>query len=376
DGLYIGFADKNEEIQFGLKTDNGYFTLCGLTELKTNIPVEAEKIVTYSVVMHIDLDNNTLRAIINNTPTDTVKIPECAVSRLAIGSTLEGTGRISPAQVRLLKNFATAEHFFAVADTSGLTPAGFDIEGSIVFDRTDGFPGSDIYSAKIDATANSKHSAYRKFTPVTGKGVFESYILLPEKTDGAYFALYDGENEVVKFETKDGAWYYGDTLLRNFTDNVWQSLRVDTNPGQGKAVLKVCGKTITTVDISAKQIDGIKIGFEPTVDAVMWFDDIKAHNNPDFIDYPSYPQVAESKDYNIGLHVCNLWRDNNGGEGWDSSTPFDELEPYLGFHDEGVTEFADWEIKMMVEHGIDFQHMCWYCPSSDIQVPIKLERTS
>jgi len=376
DGIYIGFADKNEEIQFKLKTDNGYFTLCGLTELKTDIPVVAEGIVQYSVVMYIDLDNNTLRANIDNILTDTVEIPECAVTRLVIGSTVEGTGRIAPAQVRLLKNFATAEHFFAVASTDSLTPSGFDITGNITFDRTDGFPGADVYSAKIDASAGTVHSAYRGFTPVDGKGIFETYILLPEKTDGAYFALYDGENEVIRIESKNGAWYSGETFLRDYTDNVWQTLRIDTDLNNGKAVLKVCCKAVAELNVDAKAIDGIKIGFEPDTDAVMWFDDIKAHGYYDFIDYPEYPRVAESKDYNVGLHVCNLWRDNNGGEGWDSSTPFDELEPYLGFHDEGVTEFADWEIKMMVEHGIDFQHMCWYCPSTDINVPVKLERTS
>lgn len=42
----------------------------------------------------------------------------------------------------------------------------------------------------------------------------------------------------------------------------------------------------------------------------MDLDDVQICNIIDHDDYPSYPQVAESKDYNIGTNVCWLWRDN------------------------------------------------------------------
>ena len=47
------------------------------------------------------------------------------------------------------------------------------------------------------------------------------------------------------------------------------------------------------------------------------------------------------------------------------------FDTYLGFYDEGTREVADWEIKWLTEHGIDFIHACWYCPSSNVKAPIK-----
>ena len=69
------------------------------------------------------------------------------------------------------------------------------------------------------------------------------------------------------------------------------------------------------------------------------------------------PKGAE--DYYIGMNVCSLWR-NGGHYGWSCITPFDDPRPVLGYYDEGVPETADWEIKYLVEHGIDFQAFCLF----------------
>ena len=37
----------------------------------------------------------------------------------------------------------------------------------------------------------------------------------------------------------------------------------------------------------------------------------------------------------------------------------------LGYYDEGLPETADWEIKYIVEHGIDFQAFCIYMGGSN-----------
>ena len=80
---------------------------------------------------------------------------------------------------------------------------------------------------------------------------------------------------------------------------------VDADTLAGTAEIKVNGKTKATVDITAKVFDGVKITFAPDKDAVMWFDDVNVYNLIDHADYPSYPQVAESTDYNIGLNAVS-----------------------------------------------------------------------
>jgi hypothetical protein len=59
------------------------------------------------------------------------------------------------------------------------------------------------------------------------------------------------------------------------------------------------------------------------------------------------------------MSVCSLWREGSL-YGWDCVSPYEEITPVLGYYDEGLPEVADWETKMLVEHGFDFQHYCWY----------------
>lgn len=46
-------------------------------------------------------------------------------------------------------------------------------------------------------------------------------------------------------------------------------------------------------------------------------------------------------------------------------SPYDDPIPVLGYYDEGNPETADWEIKYIVEHGIDFQAFCIYANSTN-----------
>ena len=376
EGVYIGFAAEDESIAFSLKVKDGSWVLAGLDERRTPITVPTENAAEYAIVLYADLDAHTVSATINNVPCGEVAIPALPICRLVVGSTKEGIGRIEPHQVRLTKNYVCAEHFAAVDALEGVVPCGMEVEGNVTVRKILSVAGSDLFSAHIDADAGSRNSVFKTFSPVVGKGVFETYVLLPEKRDGAYFALYNGEDELLRIETKNGSWYVGDTKLRDYTANIWQSLRIDTDPALGTATVKVCGKAVAEVPFEVSYADGIAVGFAPSQDGVMWFDDITAYAFVDHADYPAEPVVAESKDYNIGVHVCNLWRDSHSGEGWDSSAPFDELEPYLGFYEEGTPELADWEIKMMVEHGIDFQHLCWYAPYTELTAPVKIPNVS
>ena len=185
----------------------------------------------------------------------------------------------------------------------------------------------------------------------------------------------DGE-KIITFETRDGKIYVGDVMVNDYIANVWQTLHIEADTNSGKAKIYVNGKHKTTVDFSVDHFDGVSVDFAPDKDAVMWFDDVEAFEVIQHSDYPSTPQVAESTDYNIGMNVCWLWRDQQSGEGWDATSPFSEFDPYLGFYDEGLRETADWELKWMAEHGIDFIHACWYCPSGDVKAPIKEMRHS
>ena len=75
------------------------------------------------------------------------------------------------------------------------------------------------------------------------------------------------------------------------------------------AEIKINSKLKATVKFTAKYFDGVDIKFAPKSDAVMWFDDVELYPLVEHYDYPSQPVVAESKDYNIGVNICNLCSD-------------------------------------------------------------------
>ena len=379
EGVYIAMCDKNDEKLFYMTPKNGVWVFVGENELVTEIPmVEAIATTKYAIEMNIDLDANTAELIINNVSCGSINIPDRAVERLILGTNKVGKGTIGFEYVRLIKNYPVVDRFILgdIANYEGQKPFNWDITGDFALARINSMRLYDMYSVKATAKAGSTSTAYRSFKKTSGVVSMEAMILLPEKVDGASVSFNCGDDAVITFVTRDGKIYVGDTMVNDYIPNVWQTLHVDADTNTGKAKIFVNGKLKTTVDFNADGFDGVNIGFAPDKDAVMWFDDVEIYEIIKAADYPEAPKVAESTDYNVGMNVCWLWRDQQSGEGWDATSPFSEFDPYLGLFDEGLRETADWELKWMAEHGIDFVHVCWYCPSADIQAPIKEMRHS
>ncbi len=377
DGVYIGFADENKKLAISLKADYGYFTLSGKNDVKTSVECPTDSPREFAIVLNVDLDNSVMYAIINGKITTTAEIPkDITLSRIDIGSTKEGTGVIMPSYVRMYHNYAVAENFLVINSMRGVEPASLNVTGDIKVEEYFVAARDDSSSVKINAKTSEENVAGKSFPRIYGKGVFEAYVLLPKHLDGAYFTVTSANKDAVRVESKNGAWYVGNKKMRDFTENVWQILRIETDTDANKAIIKICGKIVGEAELTADYIDGFKIGINSNKDGVMWFDDITAKPYIDHEDYPSAPVANNDDEYNVGIHVCNLWHDSLTGEGWQSVTPFPELEPWLGYYDEGSSELADWELKIMAEHGIDFQHVCWYPPQNLVTTPIKVPDTS
>ncbi|MBQ8758884.1 MAG: S-layer homology domain-containing protein, partial [Clostridia bacterium] len=375
-GVYFAFQNESLENVVSLEEKNGKFALAGTETVLSDIDVPAFAAATTAIRIELDLDNNSARATVNNRVVGTVAIPDCEVSRFEMGCRKIGTGHITLDQVYMNKNYPVYDRFFATDANIGEKPVLWDVTGDFVYGKTDSTLGTDKYSIKAESKAGSVSTASQSFDAIAGKVLFEANLLLPEKTDGASVSLTSGGNEIIKIATKNGKFVIGNSVLHDYTPNVWQSLYVVADTKASTALIKINGKERATVPFSSAYFDGVKIGFAPTSDGVMWFDDINVSNIIDHPDYPSYPQVAESKDYNIGINSCYLWRDSQSREGWDSVSPFEEFDPYMGYYDEGLVETADWELKWMAEHGIDFIHLCWYAPSFQVKEPIKEMRVS
>ncbi len=376
-GVYVAFEDGNDKRLFGLKVKNGHWTLFGNEDKETSVVIDRTTTRDYAIELNFDLDKQTMSAVINNVDCGSVAIPESTIERLVLGTNKTGSGILSMSYVRLSKNYAVNHHFLAVAENKGQTPAEWRVEGDFKLDTINSMRMYEMAGVKADSKAGTVSTAVHSFDAVSGKVAFETMILLPAKTDSASVTLMSGDTEAVKFETRNGGKIYvGDLMVNDYYANVWQTLHIEADTDAKVAEIYVNGKLKGTVALTVDSFDGVKIGFAPNEDAVMWFDDVEVYNLYDHSDYPEEPQVAASDDYNIGMNVCWLWRDQQSGEGWDAVSPFSEFDTYMGFYDEGLRETADWELKWMAEHGIDFAHVCWYCPSGDIQAPIKEMRHS
>ncbi len=377
--VYVAMCGENDERLFYLTAKDGVWVFVGESELVTDVAIESAAAMSgYGIEIEIDLDANKASLTLNNKYYGEIDIPDMSMERVIIGTNKVGTATVGFQYVRLMKNYPIVDRFILgdIPDYEGQAPANWTVSGDFALARISSMRIYDMYSVKAESTAGSVSSAVKSFRSLSGIVSFDTSILLPEKTDGAGVSMLCGGKKVITFETRDGKIYVGDEMVNDYIPNVWQTLHVDADTNTGKAKIFVNGKHKATVDFTAEYFDGVSVDFAPDKDAVMWFDDVEAYEIIKHADYPSVPQVAESTDYNVGMNVCWLWRDQQSGEGWDAVSPFKEFDPYLGFYDEGLRETADWELKWMAEHGIDFIHACWYCPSDNIQAPIKEMRHS
>lgn len=374
-GLYISFKNTQLEDVVSLEEIGGKWAIVGTTTTISDMDVSSAGNLDYTVSMRIDLDKNTASAVINNVAIGSAPIADSEVSRLELGVRAKGTGFIRLDQCYLNKNYVLYDRFIANKAQDGQKPALWDVSGDFALKYTQG-TFYDHFSVKADSKAGTVSTATRSFDPVAGNVLFDINTLLPQKVDGASYSLTSAGEKVLTIKTENGKFMIGDVVLHDYTPNVWQELYVEADTRTQTALIKINGKNRAEIPFNASYFDGVSIAFAPETDGIMWFDDVEVTCLIDHPDYPSYPKVASDDNYNIGMNFCYLWRDSNSMEGWDAVSPFKEFDTYLGFYDEGLRETADWEIKWLAEHGVDFIHACWYSPQYVITEPIKQSRVS
>lgn len=375
--VYIGYFDSDGELVFELTPIGGVWVARGETVYNTGVSVSKTSLNYFPSNIKFDLDKKYAEVSISNGETGYVAIDCKDISRIVLGTKKQGTGGIALLWGQMWKNYVLNEHFMYYSGTDKKLPSEWNVTGSFVAKNISAVPTDhDFKSVRAYDDAGEVSTASKKFEKISGKFAFETMILLPEKTNGASVALMNDGSEILKIETKNGGKFYiGNTLLHDYIANVWQELRIEADTETGKAEIFINGKPRATVDFKSSAFDEVAIKFAPDTDnSIMWFDDVMLHNIIEHEDYPSYPDVAQSDGYNIGINFCSLWRDSLSWEGWDATSAFPELDTYLGFYDEGLKETSDWELKWMAEHGIDFIHTCWYAPRDNITVPFKQTR--
>jgi len=364
DGFYYQFLSTDGHVAYKLVTDNGYFNIVsnGVT-IPLNLPVSK---TSFNFKITLNLDNQTSQTIINSVNYGTYGFSaKCGnINQFVIGTTDEDILYVVPSYARLYCNYGVNEQFTQ-------TSSGIPIDWT---KTTSGSSSAGVTSnqMQLNLTGVGSAAVQKSFDAISGNTCFETLFMLPSLANGASFSLMSNGIVGVSVKTQSNMIYAGNTLIRNYyLANMWYRLRIEADTRTGKAIVKINGKTVGTVDFenSVDSFNQIKINLTGSSTASLKFDEINVFRIQDVTDYVPMPvKPTKSSDNYIGVNVCSLWR-NGEHKGWDTITAYDEVKPVLGFYDEGLPEVSDWEIKFMVEHGIDYQSFCWY--SSQSNAPIK-----
>ncbi len=211
------------------------------------------------------------------------------------------------------------------------------------------------------------------FDKASGKVTFDMKYLMEKSEGKVSIALLKGTKPIVSvYDEGEELHCYCGCALRPHHKTVWQTLRMEADTDSGKATIWLNGKKTKVVDFenAATYADSFSITYEAYEDSSLMFSDMLAWIKPEEPeDYVPAPVVPKKKgDYVVGMNICSLWREGTHA-GWDCISPYDDVKSVLGFYDEGLPETSDWEIKFMVEHGIDYELYCWY--SAEVHDPIK-----
>ena len=220
-----------------------------------------------------------------------------------------------------------------------------------------------------DVCMSASSSMTKTFSQVSGNLTFDINLLQPEKGGSYTITLWGGSNKVSEINS-DGSYLYsnsssGSKKFADFAANVYNHLRLDVKTGTKKTDVYFNSRRIRQnipFDGSAGYVDKITIttaaGCKP-----LYIDDIKLYDTVTYAsDYPTIgtvPAKASGAPL-VSMQVCPMWTQGQH-YGWDYiNQASDKRKPVLGFYNDCNTEAADWTIKYMLEHGVDFINICMY----------------
>ena len=361
DGFYIELKSSDGAVVYKLYTDQNAFYL--LSDGAAQAVGAEAKIKAYGVKVILDMEKGMAETVIDNVSYGAKPFASDSIldiSELVLGTDDEHLINVTPGVVKLYCNYIVNEELNRTP--SGSTPYDWVSEtknGATV----QAYSGELVY--QTSGEAGSAAAMKKEFSAVSGEIVYEAVFMMPTAAAGAEFTIGSGQKTAVRFATTATDFVANGQTLRSYTGNMWYLLRIEADTDKQQALIKVNGKKLGTLPFleAVSSLDNIAITFASETSAKLQADMVKVFKVLESDNYVPVPVIPENDDYYVGINVCNLWR-NGYHWGWDNISPFAEQKPYLGYYDEGLPEVADWEIKWMSEHGIDFQMLCWYHSSS------------
>ena len=359
DGYFIELYSTDNSVSVNITQKDGMFTFNGEV-----VPCPALN-KTYTVALELDLDTKSTLLVINGTLYGTYSLMGADLYKVKTGYKAGSVGSCNMVYTGLWINYLVCDRNVIRADRD--MPYGWIdgcMEGSSA-SSTYYYEGDGLYFYQLCSSGGKTAKVSRSFDATGGVVCFDvKYLTKNPCGENVKLSLTkDGVECVSVLDDGSKSLCLTKNTLRNHNPYVWQRVRIDADTSSGKALVWHNGKKCGYIDFDAKtdSFDGISICYSPDKGGVMKFTDVFVYEiQPEPEDYPKPPVLpTRKKDVYTGMNICSLWREGSH-YGWENIVNFPENMPILGPYDEGLPEVADWEIKYMLEHGLDCQFYCWY----------------
>ncbi|MBR5157464.1 MAG: glycoside hydrolase family 99-like domain-containing protein [Clostridia bacterium] len=352
EGFNIGLTYGGEtvaEIRSGIKSIYLYTNSGAITELGVyNTTASANERI--GILMEVDIDNNAVTVSINGKTSVIANADVSGVDGVCFGTTSSAVIQTDVNFVKVYADYSINQRFLS-AGAVGSLPKNWDCTGQAEIVSSDNSSNPDIYSLSIGnsttvSTTFAKLDTYSKS--------YEFSFLASEGTANMLFL--DDEEQIYNFSCSNGIFYLNEESISSLSAGIWYNVSVREYGELAEIWLN--GKLIKNIYCKSAEINKFKIINGNSASLVI--DDIlvytpAAQNVPD-------TNKAVSEEYDAGIMRCDIWREGSH-VGWDYILPYADNHPYLGFYDDGNEAVANWEIKWLAEHGINWQMHCWFLPS-------------
>ncbi|MGN1121616.1 MAG: S-layer homology domain-containing protein, partial [Eubacteriales bacterium] len=351
DGIYLALRNQAGKDVYRLQTEDKSWRLLRADGSFEQLYAFTADETVFEFEITVDIDNARSTTYING--------KFCGVYPLAVtqnvdlssfrwATTEQAIASVSPSRINAYANYALRECFeYAATDT-----------------LPNGWSGSAL-SNGAELKVEKEQYAAASFLAASGTVAAEFEVLLPQ-AESVCYALRSGEKNIAVFTSDQKNFYVnGIKVYDSYYKNQWYRMRFELDTVSGNILVKLNGRKIADVPFadSTTSVDNLTVSNNSGT-AVL-FDNFKVFRLVEHDDYVPQPVLPTGTDkYTVGMNVCSLWTNGTGSTGgWNCISAYKDVEPVLGYYDEGLPETADWEIKYTLEHGIDFQAFCVFFTS-------------
>ena len=325
DGVALEYCDENGTAIYKLVTVDGDWHVATPNGKTVKVYDIDEKNLTFSFKIEVDLDNARSTTFINGENVGT--------------HPLTRSDNINLMSFR----FTTDKEHTSVLNPGGVTMyVNYPIYGSV--------------------TTDGKTPYEKTFAPLGGDKVVSEFHIKTEKDQVSSYKVYSGANEVAVFTNDENAFYVnGEKVYENYYTTMYYRMYLELDMNAQTVNVKLNGRYVAKdIPFASATASVDRVTFESSVaKTVTRCKTYRVIEHDDYVPVPVKPAGEEK--YNVGINVCSIWRNGYAPQGgWSIISPFDDRQPVLGYYDEGNPETADWEIKYLLEHGVDFQAFCVY----------------